>query len=543
MQTALSLDVGEVLKRPIFKKAKLVAGHKGLKRRVRWVHVLETTEVETLIHGEEMILTTGIGFSFDTRSCLAYLRELIDSNASCLCVEMGKYFQEVPQEMIDMANEFHFPIIIFQEVVRFVDITQDLHSSLIHQHVQRLHDLEKISREFHRLTLSSQGTHHVLKLLHQSSRMQVIYYPLQGQVAFVPPMNPCEQEVLLAFIQQQLGIPVWTGEWNYKGKNLLLQPVGAMGQTWAYLGILSDQPVDEFGYLILDSASISIAQELLRKRYLEERKAHAENLWVNDLLNNQLKQEDQLRAILGSEYHKLNQTPYYVCVIETDDLHNAGPNPSEDTIEAIQFHLSALLRSEFRQHTFQPLITIKNNQMNVIAHDLGSKIPPKQRLCQVFQSFQSIDEVQHLELRIGVGGFYTQFHNAHSSYQEATQALFMYPYLKEKILFYDDLGIYQLLLNLREGNALEGFVHKHLGPLIKEDQSRGSALLDTLKVYLDQSCSKQATAQKLSIVRQSLYYRLEKINDLLGYDLTSPERRITLQVALLAYRILDTERG
>lgn len=550
MNDGLSLHVNEVLRRPIFKKARLVAGHDGLHRRIRWVHVLETTEVETLIHGEEMILSTGIGFSSDIASCLAYLRKLIDLHASCLCIEMGKYFDRIPEEMIHMADESAFPVIIFPEKVRFVDITQDLHASLINQHYQRLHELEKISREFHRLTLTSQGIYQVLKLLYQSSKLQVVYYPLYGQSQFVPRIHPNDQEALLQFIQDHLkfnsdtdthGLPY---EWKYRGKSLLLQPVGAMGQTWAYVGILSNEPFNEFGYLMLDSASISIAQEWLRKRYMEEKKNYAEHLWVSDLLNNQIKQEDQLQTILGSDYHKLNQTPYHVCVIEIENLYSRPFNSLDDEIESTQFHLSAKLRSLFEQHSFQPLITVKNNRMDVIANDLGSSKSPKQRLHQVFQSFQRMNwdpRLQHLRFRIGVGELYTQLHNAHLSYQEAMQALFMSPYIKKEIIFYDDLGIYQLLMRLREGNSLEFFVQKHLGPLIEEDQAKGSALLATLKAFLDNNCSKQLTAQKLSIVRQTLYYRLEKISELLGYDLSSPERRITLQVAFLAYRLLQRD--
>ncbi|WP_238322792.1 helix-turn-helix domain-containing protein [Gorillibacterium massiliense] len=40
------------------------------------------------------------------------------------------------------------------------------------------------------------------------------------------------------------------------------------------------------------------------------------------------------------------------------------------------------------------------------------------------------------------------------------------------------------------------------------------------------------------IVRQSLYYRLEKIAELLGNDFMSPEYRISIQVALRAYQLL-----
>ena len=56
-----------------------------------------------------------------------------------LCIEIGDYFDHVPVELIAMANAHHFPIIIFEEIVRFIDITQDLHTYIINQHQRHLH--------------------------------------------------------------------------------------------------------------------------------------------------------------------------------------------------------------------------------------------------------------------------------------------------------------------------------------------------------------------------------------------------------------------
>ena len=55
---------------------------------------------------------------------------------------------------------------------------------------------------------------------------------------------------------------------------------------------------------------------------------------------------------------------------------------------------------------------------------------------------------------------------------------------------------------------------------------KGSELLRTLKVYLDHDGSKQIAAQQLFIVRQSLYYRLEKIEELLGADYMLPRKEL-----------------
>lgn len=143
MDWELVLTIRDALKRPLFAEAEVIGGKSGLSRAIRWVHVLESANFETLIHGEEMILTTGIGASVDLPSSLEFMQNLIDKNAACLCIELGTYFSTIPQEMIDLADRHDFPLIIFTRTVRFVDITLDLHSIIINRHHRMLQELEK----------------------------------------------------------------------------------------------------------------------------------------------------------------------------------------------------------------------------------------------------------------------------------------------------------------------------------------------------------------------------------------------------------------
>ncbi|MNP06542.1 hypothetical protein D3C76_985310 [compost metagenome] len=60
---------------------------------------------------------------------------------------------------------------------------------------------------------------------------------------------------------------------------------------------------------------------------------------------------------------------------------------------------------------------------------------------------------------------------------------------------------------------------------------------------MDHDGSKQVAAQKLFIVRQSLYYRLEKLKELLGEDFMVPETRLAISVALRAHQMLYPDRS
>ena len=92
----LKLTVGDVLSRDSFKCAKVIAGNAGLERQVKWSHMLEVKEFESLINGGEMILTTGGGLQLDLPTQLKYVKRLIEKDVACICIEDGHVFQENP---------------------------------------------------------------------------------------------------------------------------------------------------------------------------------------------------------------------------------------------------------------------------------------------------------------------------------------------------------------------------------------------------------------------------------------------------------------
>jgi len=547
------MTVREALQRPPFGSAQVVAGGDGVGRRIRWVHILETPSFDSLLHGEEMILTTGMAFQLETRSSLAFLEKLIERNAACLCIELGQYFDAVPDELKQLADRHRFPLIVFPSTVRFVDITQDLHSLIINRHHRTLQELESVSREFSRLALASQAASNIVKLLHRSALSQVIYLPHQGKPLFAPTPSPEEQRTMLgrlgSFLEEEDELEAGgaprvreseEGSW-------IVKPVGALGQTWACLALVCRHRPREIDCLLLDSASLALAQELLRTRYMEERRQFAENIWVDELLGGRASDDQQLKALVGPDFKSLNELRFRVCLIEIENPYDLDLHPPENELETIRFHLSLLLRSAFEKFSFRPLITLKNNRLAVIALDrkTGSPNGDRERIRQALESLKGLqgdDRLKELKLLAGVGKSHIHLKNAFFGYQEAIQALSLHACRAEPILFYEELGVFQLLLNLNDGKTLQTFVRNYLGPIIDHDEAKGSELLATLRVYLDHDGSKQIAAQKLYIVRQSLYYRLEKIAELLGEDFMSPENRISIQVALRAYQLLHPDK-
>lgn len=104
-----------------------------------------------------------------------------------------------------------------------------------------------------------------------------------------------------------------------------------------------------------------------------------------------------------------------------------------------------------------------------------------------------------------------------------------------------DLGVYRLLLTLRDAGELEPFVKRVLAPF-EADRRMGEQLLETIEAFLACNGNREQAAERLSLHRNSLLYRLNRARDLLGYDPDDVEARLALQLALKGRRVLALSR-
>lgn len=108
-----------------------------------------------------------------------------------------------------------------------------------------------------------------------------------------------------------------------------------------------------------------------------------------------------------------------------------------------------------------------------------------------------------------------------------------------RLVCFADLGLYKVLHVLRDSAELRTFHQQTLGPLAEYDRKTGQNLIETLEAYFESHGNLSQTAVKLHHHRNSLLYRIGRIQEISGLDLEDPESRLSLQVALKARRLLS----
>lgn len=132
----------------------------------------------------------------------------------------------------------------------------------------------------------------------------------------------------------------------------------------------------------------------------------------------------------------------------------------------------------------------------------------------------------------GVGRVYAGTDEAHRAYGDALTALraaARVPALGGLALA-DDLGPFNIVLRVPDNELTLDVVPREL--LLLREADRQGWLLQTLRSYLDHAGAGPATAEALHIHRTSLYYRLQRIEELTGLSLADGRHRLLLHLGL-----------
>ena len=109
-----------------------------------------------------------------------------------------------------------------------------------------------------------------------------------------------------------------------------------------------------------------------------------------------------------------------------------------------------------------------------------------------------------------------------------------------ELLAFEDTGSYRLLLPAmsEDPGELERFYEETVAPLSAYDEQYETELVATIEAYLENDGNVTPTAAQLFTHRHTVRYRLERVRELCGHDLTSTEGREKLGLGLKAMRVL-----
>jgi purine catabolism regulator len=128
-----------------------------------------------------------------------------------------------------------------------------------------------------------------------------------------------------------------------------------------------------------------------------------------------------------------------------------------------------------------------------------------------------------------------------TAYHEARYALEVATFSNggaPEVASWRDLGAFQLLLSVQDDEALRLYCQSVLGPIEDGEGEYGGELLRSLEAFLEQNGQWEKAARDLFCHRHTLRYRIRRVEQLTGRDLSSARDRIEFWLALKARELI-----
>jgi len=315
-----------------------------------------------------------------------------------------------------------------------------------------------------------------------------------------------------------------------------LRPLTLRGAVEGHLAFVGN-PDDfvDFDYQVADRAASVLAIELAKQSAVVEARLRVQGDFLSELLDDPGPPTEALLERTRRLGYDLSR-PHLVFVLRPREVPTNGSAPArayQRFVDVARRRLvlidaATLLRE--RDGSIQVLMPCP---IEVVATDPDAAIAWVEKLRAGLEAALAPEIVPVIA---GIGrapGAETSYHTAMREALRTVDIAASMASGTSSSLHFARLGALRLIFHLADNPELRAFQRDVLGPLEVSDMSRRSEFVRTLDAFLRAGGNHMRAARDLNVHRNTLIYRLERIQELLGdADLEDPEMRLNLQLAL-----------
>jgi purine catabolism regulator len=526
------MTVRAVLELPIVVRGvpEVVGGHEHLDREVRWVHAAEVPNIPSLLKGGELLLTSGIGISAKRSEQRALAAGLAERGVAALVIGLGSALSEIPAALAEECDRQGLPLIAMHRVVPFVEVTEAVHAELLDTELTLMRHGETLHRRFAAIMLRGGGIPQILDVLAETISNPVVLARADGEIAAIAANGLPNDDVVAAWEMHRRELP--------SRSQVVTVPV-SIGDVhaWGALTAISLRSrLDAFAVVAVERAVTLVGLALLRPDEASLHYVEPSGL-VDAVARGALEESGAAARAKALAFTNPVLLPIVVGA-------RNGTRASEDRKRAWAVAWRELQR-EFSDRRMSLLLRPPgaDGQALLVAGLEGDEDRP-----QVAERIAAMVRLA-VERKLGPGGCVICVGPAAHTWSRlgdhlrATAEAVESAHHARPRPWHDiaapDLD--RLLWTLRDVEAIRDFVESRLAPIIDYDRRRHTELLGTLEALCAYGGRKAETARALHLERPSLYYRIARLEELLGEDLTGEDTLLGLHFAVRMRRHLAAQ--
>jgi len=506
----------------------LAAGESEAARPIRWVHISEIEDPTKWLSGGELLLTTGIQLDTAPRQ-RRFVRLLAGHGLAGLGLGTGFDHRRLPKALVTEAEKLDFPLFEVPYEMPFIAITERAFSQLVNEQYSMMERGTALHERLERLVLEGRGMIEVLGAIGHAVGGTALLVDAAGRVVAegrnrrrVAARDAIEAlGVELSQRVAQGRVSPFSPEHPGLAERALVVPVPARGQgvPRSWLAVVRESgSLADFDRLATRQAAIAVALELMRDRIVHETERRLAGDLLAEVLSGRLEHEELCGRLepfgIGERAAAL--------VFELED-----PAGAEQALEA------AL--AEGGSAALVATTGMAGRDLLCALVDPGDDEPVEVARRALGALAADAEPVRAAASRIApVSSARRSFHEARCALEATSMANGDTP----DVASHRDLGAFTLLLALQDDDALRAYSDSLLAPIERTEGEYGDELLRSLEAYIEQNGQWERAARELFCHRHTLRYRIRRIEELTGRDLSRAHDRIELWLALRARELV-----
>ncbi len=541
----MRVNLGEITALPMLADARVLSGKSYLnQKQVEWVSVIETP-VENFVRQNEFVLSTGIGLGGE--GLLHFVQDVYESGASALALATGRHVFDIPKQVISFAENKGFVLIEMNWEIRFSDVIHSCMEKINHYQQEDLKRSEQIQQRLLEMVLQGGSCSDIARYVTKQIGSPVLIADTLGRVKGE---SGCTTEHLTQWNRhRESNVTVsHAGKLHPLHKKMekivigdsvgLLMKIQSAGKEQGQMMVFSVDDPDDIDTNLLEHASTAVALAFLKDSAIEETEMRLKDDFILSLANGEFVSKERLLSrgkLLG-----YNLTLPYVCVVgQLDNLEELfGKNQEgfasyQHWFESMTYYVSEEILLAGETINRRILTTVQESKLLIFLEtEPGTNDLVNQYLDLLERRVSRL--LPGVVLTWGIGQHGDGMIVFPDSYSKACVALELGRKQRGagSRIDYEDTKINRLLQSLSHDKDVQEVTMSTISPLVEYDEKRSMDLIGTFTAYHLNNGNVSQTARKLNLHRQSLLYRLRKIETLTRLSLMDPDDVFLLDLSI-----------
>jgi len=532
-------------------QAKVLAGAAGLDKVIRAVDIIDVPDAAIWFRRDSLLSTTFYALKDNIDAQLQILEDINQCGGAALIIfSPERYISHIDDRLIQKADELNLPLLQMPDC-SYIDVIVPVMSQILDKQVQALEYAQEVHSMMTDIVLKGKGLRELLTSLTVLLRKPVLMADSELLLldAATPPDGDTDTPLLELWRQNGNHLPLndfypraLLNELVHEKKPSYYQygsaeadyldfffPVVA-GSTFYGVLIVPDleAELEQAKTVAMEAGAMAISLDILKEKAIREAERRNELDFFNELLLGNIKNRENI--ISQARRFGLNATgSYFVVLVELNKESiyygkavQSGPDLSKEELEK---KLYRLLHYALEKENAEGMVVEALGSLVILVRVPdkleNERIPDysKALLLKIKDIVQA--RMDGIPVYMAIGDSCDNIERINVAYLEAWETIDIGKklYNNDFALTYSDMAPYHLVKNFLTSTGNTKLYARIYEPLMKYDREKGGELIQTLETYLECNFSRTKTAEKLHLHRNSLNYRLQKIEELLEQDI------------------------